>query len=264
MIDNRPENYSNTDIGELQPTNKQNSIDNDMKNSRPFYVTKDFKDRIDAVDSKQCFYPQSSSNGTVKLAKHLSQNFVQEKNNCERPLDDRPVRSVKGTNFENDCSDSNFPVILNVFTLSEDSIPCIKQKQMHEKFPVTPPCSPPLPKPVQFTESRNVNFCDEISTTFTSINSNTQFGNESTTLKRMSNMYNPVGHNQEKLTSGVASPVATNKSIPDGESNNCNIYGGSSSLSPREIKVMQLKKRLLEQEAALKRLRTKRKKNKHL
>ena len=298
-------------------------MDISMKDARPFYETKEFKDKID-VDSKQCLYHQNVFNWPAKPAKHSS-NSGQEKNSLKRPLD-CPVQSMKGiktpieiAKFQNECMDGNFPVILNVFTLSKDSIPRFKQKRMSEKFPVTLPCSP-HPKPIQFTEDENFSSCGEISTTFTSIKSTRLFLNESTTLPKMSDIYNPpIRHNQEKLTNEAlpVSPDTTNQfidrntsavedqnlnddvgyarknqnfpvwkndneihsdgmelvtkgnfvvpekissycAIRDDASKSCNVYNSQSFLSPREMKVLELKKRLLEQEAALKKLRTKR------
>ena len=185
-----------------------------LKNARAFYETKEFKDKID-VDSKQCLYHQSVSNWPAKPTKHSS-NSEQEKNSLKRPLD-CPVQSITGLktpnevdNFQNECMDGNFPVILNVFTLSKESIPRFKQRLMSGKFPVTFPCSP-LPKLIQFTEDEH--FCGEISTTYTSINSTRLFLSESTTLPKMSYIYNPpIRHNQEKLTNGAlpVSPDARN------------------------------------------------------
>ena len=56
----------------------------------------------------------------------------------------------------------------------------------------------------------------------------------------------------------VPEKISSYCAIPDDASKNCNAYKSQSFLSPREMKVLELKERLLEQEAALKKLRTKR------
>ena len=308
-----------------------NNLDSSTEKARVFYKSKEFKDILD-VGSEPCFYPHWTYLGanekdhekskmkvdswTAQSFKHLkhlsnpSENFDVEKGNLKRPLDSLvqpmnvPKKPTVFAHFQNESNDGNMPVILNVFTLSQEPTNYIKQQPINknrESFFVTPPCSPPSPATlVQQTGNRNTDSCGEIQTAFTSVCSTRPFLNEFITQRKMYDVYSP-----ERLDRGILPvlPDATNQfvdqenytvedqnvncadkiqfsqakkgntkisvakerfslQIPyccgtqdNNGSKNYPVNDSPVSLSPRDIKVLELKKRLKEQEEALKRLR---------
>lgn len=342
------ENYNNLmNVGEKRLNTEQKpmkNLHNNMEKAAAFHQMKEFKDTIGVGSTEQCFRPQNSSSihlednekghkninqdnciaRPAKHSKHLSNrhsdNFNVEKGmrNLKRPFDSLAQSTDvpnEATAFvvQNESENGNMPVILNVFTLSQDPTSYTKQKTINRlrenDFPVTPPCSPPL-KPVQFIGTRNTNSCSEIKTAFTSICSTHPFLNEFAIESKSSYIYSPVRHHQENINNGGL-PVlnefmdqrnytaenqttsynvncadqakensnnvihSSNRSVPMGRftrqehspsysgtqtnygSKNYAINGSHVFLSPRDVKVLELKKRLQEQEAALKKLRAK-------
>ena len=221
-------------------------------------------------------------------------------------------------NFSDETDNGNMPVILDVFTLSQEPT-YIKKKRTNvmfgNNFPVTPPCSPPLSKLQHFTATRQFNSFhseDHLTTqekaattsnvhniccpSMGNVQKNVIHGahifpaemkefihQESYTPERqITKFYNAnEGANTKGSELGVVPGFKDNtvfsgnqpppirklntqplKNAPVIELTHTTSYSTAKcvseseyGLTPREMKVLQLKRRLQEQEAALKKLR---------
>ena len=216
-------------------------------------------------------------------------------------------------NLSDETENGNMPVILDVFTLSQE--PTFKKKatnvMFRNNFPVTPPCSPPLSKLQQFTATRQLNSFQDRSTTQEkaattsnvhniccpgkNVQTNVIHGahifptemkefihNENYTPERQITKFYKANEGAKRKGSelGVVSGFKVNtifsgnqappirklnaqplKNAPVIELTHTTSYStakcvGASEygLTPREMKVLRLKRRLQEQEAALKKL----------
>ena len=130
----------------------------------------DFKDTNDVHSEKRIHPENDFSTKNAKVEKKLQEAYVNPENfitdqlgnttvdglkqGLKRSSDNRVLsdglkkRSTSCGNFTNELEDSKMPIILEVFTLSEEPPSYPKKKTTdtirENSFPVTPPCSPPL------------------------------------------------------------------------------------------------------------------------
>ena len=125
---------------------------NDVHSEKLIHLENDFSTENAKVEKKN---QEAYVNPENFIGNKLGNTTVDGlKQGLKRRSDDRLLsgglkkRSAACGNFRNELEDSKMPIILEVFTLSEEPPSYIKKKTTdtirENNFPVTPPCSPPL------------------------------------------------------------------------------------------------------------------------